>query len=82
MIDVKNSGNKFKKLAVDMIPVIEEMGEVLKKHGVESLASINMSIDGYFTFSHAGTEWDFTRVCKNDAPKIRMNYTEELEWGE
>lgn len=82
MIDVKNSGSKFKELAVDMMPVIKCMEEVLKKHGIESLASINMSIDGYFTFSHTGTEWDFTRVCKNDAPKIQMNYAEELEWEE
>lgn len=82
MIDVKNSGNKFRELAVDIMPVIKDMEKVLRKHEVEDLASISMSVDGYFTFSHTGTEWDFTRVCKNDAPKIQMNYTEELEWGE
>lgn len=82
MIEIKNSGNEFKELAVDMMPVIRGMEEVLKKHSVERLASITMSTDGYFTFSHAGTEWDFTRVCKNDAPKIQMNYMEELEWEE
>lgn len=81
MID-KNSGDKFKALAVDMIPVIKSMEDVLNKHGVENLASITMSTDGYFTFSHTGTEWNFTKVCNGSKPEIKLDYTEELEWGE
>lgn len=82
MDKIKSSGKEFKKLAVDMIPVIKEMEKVLRKYGIENLASISMSVDGYFTFSHTGTEWDFTRVYKNDTPKMQMKYVEELEWRE
>lgn len=82
MNEIKSSGKEFRELATDMIPVLKDMEIVLKKHNIRDLASVSMSIDGYFRFNHAGTKWDYVRLSENDTPKLKLDYAEELEWRE
>ena len=69
---------KFKALAADMKPVIEEMNEILKKHGVDCLASVTLSTDGYATFSHHKTSWEMTKVPGAENFEIRNEYREVI----
>ena len=69
---------KFKALAADMKPVIDEMNEVLKKHGIECLASVTLSSDGYATFSHHKTSWEMIRTTGTENFEIRNEYREVI----
>lgn len=89
MVEVKSlekgfgeSEKEFRELAADMIPVIKGMMAVLKKHDIESLASVTVGEDGYFRFSYAGTDCEFTRTDKNSNARINFNHTVEMEWGD
>lgn len=81
MIEVRSSAKEFKELAADMMPIIEDTLKVLNEHGVQDLASLFVSADGYFSFHHLGTEWDFTRTSPSSAPKLKCNHAEEIELG-
>lgn len=80
MIEIENSRETFKRLAKDMIPVIKDMERVLRENGVNRIANLSVETNGYFTFSHNGTDWDFTRLRSDCKPKIRKEYEEEIEW--
>lgn len=69
---------KFKALAADMLPVIERMNAVLEKHGVEKLASVTMSTDGYFSFYTHETAWEMIRVSGSDTAKITYSFSEDI----
>lgn len=72
----------FKQLATDMKSLINDMTEILKKHGVEKLASIVVSADGYFVCTTHKCEWEMCRL-NEDAPvkimsKAKAGFGEEL----
>lgn len=69
---------KFKALAVDILPAIEQMNAVLKKHGVEKLASVTTKTDGYFSFYTHETAWEMSRVSGSDTAKITYSYSEDI----
>lgn len=69
---------KFKALAADMLPVIEQMNEVLRKHGVEKLASVTTRTDGYFLFYTHETAWEMSRVSGSDTAKITYSFSEDI----
>ena len=61
---------KFKAMAKDLLPVINDMMAVLKKHGVKELANITADADGYFTFVAYDGMWDIYRVNENADVKL------------
>lgn len=80
-IEIPNemSEEAFEKLAEDMEPVIKAMEDVLKKHGIEGIASLDMSADtGYFTFDLHCTKWRYTRSDDTSPAKISFPYSKEV----
>lgn len=69
---------KFKSLARDMRPFIDDMTEVLKMHGVEELAFVSLSSDGYFNFHTNGCGWYMCKLDKDSKTKIEISLSEEL----
>ena len=79
VIEKKEIGKeKFKELAKDMKPVINDMEAVLKKHGIDCLSSLTMSIDGYFNFSIHDSDWEFKRIGNDSRSVISATLTEEM----
>lgn len=69
---------KFKELAKDMKPVINDMEAVLKKHGIECLSSLTMNTDGYFNFGIHDSDWEFKRTRNDSKSVIAATFTEEI----
>lgn len=69
---------EFRELAKDMKPIIKDMEDVLKKHGVECLASLCMSTDGYFSFDIHNSKWEYKRSNSNAKSVIYMYESEEV----
>lgn len=69
---------KFKELAQDMKPVLKNMEDILKKHGVECLVSLCISTDGYFNLNVHDSEWEFKRTNSNSKSVIYRCESEEV----
>ena len=79
VIEKKEIGKeKFKELAKDMKPVINDMEAVLKKHGIECLSSLTMNTDGYFNFGIHDSDWEFKRTRNDSKSVIAATFTEEI----
>lgn len=85
MVDEKNvlkEMEKFKKLSLGVLPLANKLQEVLKENGVQDLASITLSTDGYMTFSTHETEWEMVRTRNDNAVRIRYEFSQEIEIAE
>lgn len=69
---------KFRGLCMEVSPLINGIVEAVKRSGYESMASLTMHGDDYFTFSVYDTGWKMEKV--NGGPvKMRYEYEEEIE---
>lgn len=69
---------EFRNLAVDMKPVIKDMEDVLKKHGIKRLVSLAISTDGYFNLNVHDSQWEFKRADSSEKCVIYRCEREEL----
>lgn len=72
----------FRKLSMDVLPLAKKLQEVLKEHGVEDLASLTLSPDGYMAFHTHETKWEMVRARDDKAARIRYEFSEEIEISE
>ena len=70
---------EFKDIAIEVLPHINAIAEVLERNDVSSLASITTDKSGYFRFSVNGTGLELSRLNSNEAAYI-TSY-EKLEDG-
>lgn len=76
--DEKMSKDAFKALAKDLLPIFDQMNDVLEKHGVKGLSSVNLDTDGYFRFDSCFTKWEFVRSAGSDTPRIKLFVIEDV----
>lgn len=74
----KMEKEEFRKLAVDMKPVIKDMEDVLRKHEVKCIASLTICADGYFNFSTHNSSWEFKRTDSSGKSLICTYTSEEV----
>lgn len=77
--EVIDQGKRFEQLSREVLPFIKGMEDVLLRHGVSKIASLNMDVKyGYFTFSTHESEWEMTKSDKGNPVKIKYSFSEEL----
>lgn len=72
----------FRKLSMEVLPLANKLQEILKGHGVQDLASLTLSTDGYMTFHIHETKWEMVRARNDKAVRIRYEFSEEIEISE
>ena len=73
-----NTKDDFRALAKDMDPVIEQIRNILANHGIPGTATLSVDKDGYFYFSHYGTDLEFKSIGTGMTKYISLNITEEF----
>lgn len=75
--EVIAQGEEFKELAKDILPLVTQIEDVLKKHGVTAIASITANVaTGYFSFSTRANSWEMVRVNNEYPVNLRHEYSE------
>lgn len=81
--EVIAQGEEFKEMAKDALPLIIQLEEVLKKHGVSNMASLTTDVStGYFTFSTYESDWEMLRTNNEYPVKIEYSSSEALDLEE
>lgn len=68
----------FKKLSQEVLPLVNKLTGILADNGINGLASISLSKDGYFSFSTHEMEWEMTRIDSSEPARIRYEFREEV----
>jgi len=69
---------KFRGLCLEVLPLINGIAEAVKRNGYESIASLTMRGNDYFSFRVDDTGWDMVKV--NGGPvNMRYEYEEEIQ---
>lgn len=75
--EVIAQGEEFKELAKDILPLVNQIEDVLKKHGVTAIASVTADVStGYFSFSTHANRWEMLRVNNEYPVNLRHEYSE------
>lgn len=85
MADAKNALKEmedFRKLSLEVLPLANKLQEVLKENGIQDLASLTLSPDGYMAFHTHETKWEMVRARDDKAARIRYEFSEEIEISE
>ena len=68
---------KFKAMAKDMVPVIEEMKEILKKHESNNMVYVMLNANGCISLDiHGCSNRNMWR--KEEGAPIKINFQEEI----
>lgn len=68
---------KFRGLCLEVLPLIDKIIETVKKNGYETMSTLTMGKDGYFSFDVHNTGWSMIQVG-NGPVKMRYEYSEEI----
>ena len=68
---------EFREISKEFLIHIEAMTKKLEEYGINSLASVTFSADGYINMNVHGTGWGLTRIGEG-AAEISIKYTEGL----
>lgn len=75
--EVIEQGEQFKELAKDILPLANQIEDVLKKHGVNVIASVTANVaTGYLSFSTHANRWEMVRTNNEYPVNIRYEYSE------
>lgn len=66
-----NNKEKFRGLCLEVLPLINEIAEAVKRNGYESMASLTIDGDDYFSFSIHGSGCE---MCKVNGGAVNMCY--------
>lgn len=81
--EVITQGERFKELAKDILPLVNQIEDVLKKHGVTVMASMTAdTTTGYLSFCTHANQWEMVRANNECPVRIRYDFSEELELEE
>lgn len=76
-------GEKFKRLSKEVLPLIVQIENVLKKHGVSNMASLTADVEtGYFSFYTHKNKWEMTRTNNEYPVQLRYAYSEVFDLEE
>lgn len=74
---VIEQGEEFKEISKDLLPLINQLEEVLKKHKVSAIASLTVDVTiGYFSFSTHANKWEMIRVNNEYPVNLRYEHSE------
>ena len=73
--EVIAQGEEFKEMAKDALPLIIQLEEVLKKHGVSNMASLTTDVS-------TGSDWEMLRTNNEYPVKIEYSFSEALDLEE
>lgn len=85
MLDQKviEQGERFKGMSKEILPLINQIEEVLKKYEVSDLASLTVDAKtGYFTFSTHESDWEMSRSDNECPVRLRYSFSEEIDLEE
>ena len=75
--EVIAQGEEFKELAKDILPLVNQIEDVLKKHGVNTMAIMTAYVtSGYLTFNTHANNWKMIRVNNEYPVNIQYEYSE------
>lgn len=76
--DSESAKNEFKDLCTEILPVIGNIEQILKREGVTDGVSIKVRTGGYLSMDVYNSMWRMSRY-QNDGPvKIFYEYSEEI----
>lgn len=73
------SKEDFRELCLTVAPMIETVRKFLKERGIDKMASLVMTADGYVNFDVFDTDWSMTRMSADEDAQIRNRYIEVLK---
>lgn len=74
---VIEQGEKFREMSKEILSLVIQLEEVLKKHGVSDMAGLTTDVTtGYFSFSTHGNKWEMTRTNNEYPVQLRYAYSE------
>lgn len=69
---------KFRSLCLEVLPLINEIAEAVKRNGYEAMASLTTKGDDYFSFSVHDTGWCMEKI-NNGPVKMCYEYKEKIQ---
>ena len=69
---------RFKNLCLEVLPLINGIMEAIKRNGYETMTSIAMRADEYFSFSIHESGWSMVKI-DGGAAKVCYEYSEEIQ---
>ena len=69
---------KFRGLCLEVLPLINGIAEAVKRNGYETMASLTIDGDDYFSFRIHDTAWEMDKV-NGGAVKMHYKYSEEIQ---
>lgn len=80
VVEPSISKEDFRGLCLAVIPLIETVRKYLEDHGIDNLASITMSSDGYVDFNVNGSDWRMSRIKKGEEAQMRNDCVETFKF--
>ena len=78
--NVIEQGERFKEMSKEVLPLIIQLEEVLKKHGVSDMASLTTDVtNGYLYFYLHENEWEIVRSKYECPVNLLYAYSEVLD---
>lgn len=75
--EVIAQGEEFKELAKDILPLVNQIEDVLKRHGVTTMANMTADVTtGYLAFNTHANNWKMIRVNNEYPVNIQYEYSE------
>lgn len=68
----------FRMLANDMVPVLNQIVNIICSHNLEDSVYIAVNPNGNISFSANESEWELIRTGKKEKFKLRCSISEEL----
>ena len=77
---VIEQGERFRGMAKEVLPLIIQLEEVLKKHGVSAISNLTADVTtGYFSFSTHENKWEVMRLNNEHPVNLRYAYSEVFD---
>lgn len=75
---------RFRDFCKETLPLVNKLTEELKKlvGNTETMASVSIAPDGYFTISVHDSGWSMIRLGGEKAARIRHDYQDTIELEE
>lgn len=82
MQDMNENRERFLQASREAYPLMNQLKEILVKHGFSDTTYITISVDGYMELRPHETGWALRRHSFEEKPKAVFEYREEISLEE
>lgn len=68
----------FRMLANDMVPVLNEVVNIIHSHELQGNVYVSVSPDGCISLSTSESDWELFRMSEKENFKLKCSISEEL----